>query len=61
MQQLDRRVVFSDKDLVTYSPATKDHVGPGGMPLADICNAAVTLSDSLQFARARLQRAEQES
>jgi len=26
-EKLDRRVVFSEKDLVTYSPVTKDHVG----------------------------------
>ena len=26
-EKLDRRVVFSDKDLVTYSPVTKEHVG----------------------------------
>ena len=29
-ERLDRRVVFSERDLVTYSPTTKDHVGPGG-------------------------------
>jgi beta-lactamase class A len=45
-EKLDRRVVFSDKDLVTYSPVTKEHVGPGGMTLAEICDAAVTLSDN---------------
>ena len=45
-EKLDRRVVFSEKDLVTYSPVTKDHVGPGGMPMAEICEAAVTLSDN---------------
>jgi beta-lactamase class A len=45
-EQLDRRIVFADKDLVTYSPVTKDHVGSGGMALADICDAAVTLSDN---------------
>jgi beta-lactamase class A len=45
-EKLDRRVVFSDKDLVTYSPATKEHVGPGGMTMAEICDAAVTLSDN---------------
>ena len=45
-EKLDRRVVFSDKDLVTYSPVTKDHVGPGGMTMAAICDAAVTLSDN---------------
>ncbi len=45
-ERLDRRIVFSDKDLVTYSPVTKDHVGPAGMSVADICAAAVTLSDN---------------
>jgi beta-lactamase class A len=45
-EKLDRRVVFSDKDLVTYSPVTKNHVGPGGMSMAEICEAAVTLSDN---------------
>ncbi len=45
-EKLDRRVVFAEKDLVTYSPVTKDHVGPGGMTMAEICDAAVTLSDN---------------
>jgi beta-lactamase class A len=45
-EKLDRRVVFSEKDLVTYSPVTKDHVGPGGMSMVEICEAAVTLSDN---------------
>ncbi|HET6221540.1 MAG TPA: class A beta-lactamase [Dongiaceae bacterium] len=45
-EKLDRRVVYADKDLVTYSPVTKDHVGPGGLSMAEICEAAVTLSDN---------------
>ena len=45
-EKLDRRVVYSDKDLVTYSPVTKEHVGRGGMTMAEICDAAVTLSDN---------------
>jgi beta-lactamase class A len=45
-ERLDRRVVFSDKDLVTYSPVTKEHVGPAGMSMAEVCDAAVTLSDN---------------
>jgi beta-lactamase class A len=44
--RLDRRIVFSADDLVTYSPVTKDHVGPAGMSVAEICKAAVTLSDN---------------
>ena len=46
LERLDRRVIYSDKDLVTYSPVTKDHVGPGGLSMAEICEAAVTLSDN---------------
>ncbi len=45
-EKLDRRVVFSGKDLVTYSPVTKEHAGPVGMSMAEICDAAVTLSDN---------------
>jgi beta-lactamase class A len=45
-EKLDRRVVFSEKDLVTYSPVTKEHVSPGSMSMAEICDAAVTLSDN---------------
>ena len=45
-ETLDRRVFFADSDLVPYSPATKDHVGPGGMTVDAICAAAVTLSDN---------------
>ena len=42
---LDRRVVFDRKDLVSYSPVTEKHV-KDGMTLAEICEAAVTLSDN---------------
>ena len=45
-ERLDRRIVFSANDLVTYSPVTQDHVGSGGMSVAEICEAAVTLSDN---------------
>ena len=43
---LQRRVHFEKSDLVTYSPETEKHVGSEGMSLADICQAAVTLSDN---------------
>ncbi len=42
---LDRRVTYAKSDLVTYSPATEKHVGDG-MTLAEICEAAITLSDN---------------
>jgi beta-lactamase class A len=43
--RLDQRLQFEAKDLVTYSPVTKDHVGTG-MTLAEICEAALTQSDN---------------
>lgn len=45
-ERLDRRIVFSESDVVTYSPATKEHAGPSGMTVDAICTAAVTLSDN---------------
>lgn len=45
-ENLDRRIVFAASDLVPYSPATKDHAGPGGMTVDAICEAAMTLSDN---------------
>jgi beta-lactamase class A len=45
-ERLERRVTFTEHDLVTYSPATKDRAGDEGMTIAEICEAAVTLSDN---------------
>jgi beta-lactamase class A len=45
-ERLDRRVVFAKGDLVTYSPATEKRVGGDGMTVAEICEAAVQLSDN---------------
>ncbi|SEU33472.1 beta-lactamase class A [Stigmatella erecta] len=45
-EQLGRRIVFSEADLVSYSPVTKEHVGGDGMTLEAICEAAITLSDN---------------
>lgn len=44
-ESLDRRVSYTKSDLVTYSPATEKHVG-GGMTIAELCEAAITLSDN---------------
>ncbi len=44
--RLDRRVVFGAGDLVTYSPITEKRVGDPGMTLAEIAEAAITLSDN---------------
>ena len=45
-ERLDRRIVFTSKDLVAYSPMTEKHVGAPGMTLAELCHAAITLSDN---------------
>jgi beta-lactamase class A len=45
-EELQRRVIFASKDLVTYSPMTEKHVGAPGMTLAELCHATITLSDN---------------
>jgi beta-lactamase class A len=45
-EQLERRMYFEAKDLVAYSPVSKNHTGGEGMSLAEICEAAITLSDN---------------
>lgn len=46
VESLDRRLRFARSDLVTYSPATEKHAEGEGMTIADICDAAITLSDN---------------
>ncbi|WP_428533577.1 class A beta-lactamase [Rhodopila sp.] len=43
---LNRRIRFNAKDLVTYSPVTKNRLGAPGMTLAELCQAALTVSDN---------------
>lgn len=45
-EQLDRRVVFDQKAVLSYAPVTRLHVGPPGMTVAELCKAAITLSDN---------------
>lgn len=45
-ERLDRTVTFEAADLVTYSPVTEKRVGQAGMTLAELCEAALTLSDN---------------
>jgi beta-lactamase class A len=45
-EQLDRRIRFEPGDVVVNSPVSKSRVGGDGMPLAEICEAAITLSDN---------------
>ena len=44
---LDRRVIFSKDDLVTYSPVTETRVGEeAGMSLRELCEATMATSDN---------------
>ena len=45
-EHLDRRIEYSQSDLLEYAPVTKEHIKDGGMALADICAAAVQWSDN---------------
>ena len=45
-EKLDRWVPYGPKDLLEYAPVAKAQVGKGGMHLADLCAAAVELSDN---------------
>lgn len=45
-ERLDRRIVFGKDALLDYAPISKQHVGPPGMTVAELCEAAITLSDN---------------
>jgi beta-lactamase class A len=45
-EKLDRRIVFGKDVLLDYAPVTSKHVGSPGMTVAQLCSAAVTLSDN---------------
>lgn len=45
-ERLDRRVVFGAEALVPYSPWIERQVGPPGMTLEAICEAAMVVSDN---------------
>lgn len=46
VERLDRRITFTERDLVAPFKATKPHVGSEGMTIAELCEAAITVSDS---------------
>jgi beta-lactamase class A len=45
-EDLNRRIAFEKKDLVTYSPVTETRVGGEGMRISEICEAAMSMSDN---------------
>ena len=45
-ERLERRIVFGQGDILPYAPVAKEHVGGEGMTVAELCGAAVSLSDN---------------
>lgn len=45
-ERLDRRIAFSQADVLPASPVTPKHVGAPGMTVAELCEAAITRSDN---------------
>jgi beta-lactamase class A len=45
-ERLDRRISFSKADLLEYAPVTTARVNEGSMTLAELCAAAITVSDN---------------
>jgi beta-lactamase class A len=45
-EDLQRSVPITQADILKYAPVTAQHVGPSGMTVASLCEAAITLSDN---------------
>jgi beta-lactamase class A len=45
-ERLDRVVPYGPADLQDYGPTTRARLAEGGLPVADLCEAAVELSDN---------------
>ncbi len=45
-ERLDRRIVFGKDALLAHAPKTTPHVGAPGMTVAELCEAAITVSDN---------------
>jgi beta-lactamase class A len=46
LEQLSRRVHYRADELVPNSPITSAHIGDEGMTMAELCEAAITVSDN---------------
>lgn len=46
VEQLGRRIVFGQDALLAYAPVTSHRVGAPGMTVAELCEAAITVSDN---------------
>lgn len=45
-EQLARRIPITQSDILAYAPVTKIYVGTSGLSVAELCEAAVTVSDN---------------
>ena len=45
-ERLDRRIVVKHADLLEWAPVTSKRVGGAGMTMAELCEAAITVSDN---------------
>lgn len=45
-ESLARRIIWTKRDLVEWSPVTERHVGGKGLTLAQLCEATITTSDN---------------
>ena len=45
-EHLDRRNVFGNEAVLSYAPVTRLRVGAPGMTIAELCEAAITVSDN---------------
>ncbi|OOG56228.1 class A beta-lactamase [Rhodanobacter sp. C03] len=45
-ERLDRRIVFDQEAVLAYAPVTSHRVGAPGMTVAELCQAAITVSDN---------------
>ncbi len=45
-ERLDRRIVVTRGDLLSWAPVTGKRVGGAGMTVAELCEAAITVSDN---------------
>jgi beta-lactamase class A len=46
VEQLDRRIVFGSDVVLSYAPITRHRIGGQGMTVAELCQAAITVSDN---------------
>lgn len=45
-ERLDRRIVFGKEAVLAYAPVTSHRAGAPGMTVAELCQAAITVSDN---------------